>query len=286
MIYLFLELYDGICMTSRFLRFNSEENCWEEIGALAARDKVGHALRFASNEKLKKKKRGQGHRRLGSDFSNSSELTGSSFSSEASNTSFCVQPLAHQSGQSIGGQDLAMGSLMQALLSSMNINAAKQMQQHQQQVQSQQMQQQFQQIQQQTQHLPIQPPLHIPPQLPQQQQFVPQACSKVEMSSTIDRSTIYPPLQLQTQSQQPQVRSQPNAQVLSSGIHFPHQGPVVMHKQMTAKECRQVSNASCEAVAPPSATPAITKEEAIVDGNMMSMLNEPIYEWDVKPHEL
>jgi len=43
------EIYETLCQTSRFLKYNDEEKVWEEISPLAARDKVGHALRFANN---------------------------------------------------------------------------------------------------------------------------------------------------------------------------------------------------------------------------------------------
>lgn len=33
------ELFDGLRMTSRFLKYNKKEKAWEEISALAARDK-------------------------------------------------------------------------------------------------------------------------------------------------------------------------------------------------------------------------------------------------------
>lgn len=35
---------------SRFLRYNEAQSSWEELSVLAARDKVGHALRFANRE--------------------------------------------------------------------------------------------------------------------------------------------------------------------------------------------------------------------------------------------
>lgn len=67
-------LHDYLKTTSRFLKQNSEGQ-WEEITPLAARDKIGHALRFAvkavsndDNKKPKRKSR-RGHRRVGSDWS-------------------------------------------------------------------------------------------------------------------------------------------------------------------------------------------------------------------------
>lgn len=67
-------LHDYLKTTSRFLKQNTEGQ-WEEITPLAARDKIGHALRFAvkaasndDNKKPKRKSR-RGHRRVGSDWS-------------------------------------------------------------------------------------------------------------------------------------------------------------------------------------------------------------------------
>jgi len=41
--------------SSRFLKYDNESNSWREITQMAARDKVSHALRFASQKQEKKK---------------------------------------------------------------------------------------------------------------------------------------------------------------------------------------------------------------------------------------
>ncbi|CAB9530771.1 expressed unknown protein [Seminavis robusta] len=109
-------LYEHLKTTSRFLKFNDKENAWEEISALAARDKIGHALRFAvnnvTNTEKKRRKNKRGHRRVGSDFS------AASLASIASEVS--VQSAATASS--------GVNSLMNALAASMTIT---QHQQHQ-----------------------------------------------------------------------------------------------------------------------------------------------------------
>ena len=58
---------------SRFLKFNTDANGWEELSSLLARDKISHALRFANREKkapsTTKPRSKKGHRRTGSDSS-------------------------------------------------------------------------------------------------------------------------------------------------------------------------------------------------------------------------
>lgn len=49
------EIYESLNQTCRFLKFNREESVWEEISPEAARDKCGHALRFANRTKRNKK---------------------------------------------------------------------------------------------------------------------------------------------------------------------------------------------------------------------------------------
>jgi hypothetical protein len=44
-------------MTSRFLKYNEVTELWEDVTPLAARDKVGHALRFANRISIKNKKK-------------------------------------------------------------------------------------------------------------------------------------------------------------------------------------------------------------------------------------
>jgi len=42
-------IYDNLSQAgSRFLKYNEAQNFWEEISPMAARDKIGHALRFAN----------------------------------------------------------------------------------------------------------------------------------------------------------------------------------------------------------------------------------------------
>ena len=49
-------LYENLKRTNRFLKLNEETGLWEDISALAARDKVGHALRFANRGNKNSKK--------------------------------------------------------------------------------------------------------------------------------------------------------------------------------------------------------------------------------------
>lgn len=49
------EIYETLSQSSRFLKFNTLEKVWEEISPMAARDKCGHALRFANRNKTKGK---------------------------------------------------------------------------------------------------------------------------------------------------------------------------------------------------------------------------------------
>ena len=49
------EIYETLSQSSRFLKFNTQEKVWEEISPMAARDKCGHALRFANRNKSKGK---------------------------------------------------------------------------------------------------------------------------------------------------------------------------------------------------------------------------------------
>lgn len=51
------EIYETLTQTSRFLKFNPKEKMWEEISPMAARDKCGHALRFANRTKSKASKK-------------------------------------------------------------------------------------------------------------------------------------------------------------------------------------------------------------------------------------
>jgi hypothetical protein len=80
------EIYDVLSQNSRFLKMNEQERVWEEITPLQARDKIGHALRFANSHtvtnakastKTKKSKKATGLTRQGS-FSSSSATSSSS----------------------------------------------------------------------------------------------------------------------------------------------------------------------------------------------------------------
>lgn len=52
------EIYDKVTKEngSRFLKFNEDEQVWEEISMMAARDKIGHSLRFAGRAKRRGQK--------------------------------------------------------------------------------------------------------------------------------------------------------------------------------------------------------------------------------------
>lgn len=70
------QIFDLVSQTSRFLKFNEDEQGWEEISAQAARDKIGHSLRFAGRSSARRKKKT--HKRSGSISSTSSSGTESS----------------------------------------------------------------------------------------------------------------------------------------------------------------------------------------------------------------
>ena len=80
------EIYDMLgAKNARFLKMNQKTKNWEELSSLLARDKISHALRFANREKKtsigasttasKAKASRRGHRRTGSDDSNSTLTT-------------------------------------------------------------------------------------------------------------------------------------------------------------------------------------------------------------------
>ena len=79
------EIYDMLgAKNARFLKMNQKTKAWEELSSLLARDKISHALRFANREKKsgasttvseKRKSSGRGHRRTGSNDSNSTLTT-------------------------------------------------------------------------------------------------------------------------------------------------------------------------------------------------------------------
>lgn len=54
------EIYDSLSEKQcRFLRFDSKANVWDEIPTMAARDKIGHSLRFANRETRRRRRRNQ-----------------------------------------------------------------------------------------------------------------------------------------------------------------------------------------------------------------------------------
>lgn len=82
------EIYEVVSQESRFLKFNAAEGVWEEISSNAARDKIGHSLRFSSRAKRRhQKKNKKTHKRSGSFSStSSSESDSSSSNSTLGNT--------------------------------------------------------------------------------------------------------------------------------------------------------------------------------------------------------
>lgn len=73
------EIYDIVKQSGRFLKYNQDAKVWEEITFLAARDKVGHSLRFSTRSKRRHMRRTQAlHKRIGYSSSNSSVTTVSS----------------------------------------------------------------------------------------------------------------------------------------------------------------------------------------------------------------
>lgn len=74
------EIYEVVSKESRFLKFNETEKVWEEISAMAARDKIGHSLRFSSRAKRRHLKKKPQHSRTGSGSSHSSANSNSTAS--------------------------------------------------------------------------------------------------------------------------------------------------------------------------------------------------------------
>ncbi|CAB9500777.1 expressed unknown protein [Seminavis robusta] len=70
-------IYEQVTRDARFLKFNEAEQAWEEISVMAARDKVGHALRFASRAKRRNNKTKKTHKRTGSGSSSCSSESSS-----------------------------------------------------------------------------------------------------------------------------------------------------------------------------------------------------------------
>ena len=90
------EIYEVVNQTSRFLRFNETDQAWEEISAMAARDKIGHSLRFSSRAKRRHLKRKAFiQSRSGSGSSNSSVSSSSAASTVSSSGSETTQLEMH-----------------------------------------------------------------------------------------------------------------------------------------------------------------------------------------------
>ena len=81
------EIYEIVSQQSRFLKFNSKTQEWEEISVMAGRDKIGHALRFSSRATRRKEKTEskppKTHRRSGSTSSAVSTTSTDSASTNA-----------------------------------------------------------------------------------------------------------------------------------------------------------------------------------------------------------
>lgn len=71
------EIYKKLIKSARFLKYDSKDKVWKTISALAARDKVSHALRFANLKENRKTGKVKNVRR---------RVSSSSTSSSASNT--------------------------------------------------------------------------------------------------------------------------------------------------------------------------------------------------------
>ena len=92
------EIYEKVSLESRFLKFNEEENLWEEISVMAGRDKIGHALRFSARATRRHGKKS--HRRTGSLSSISSTDSNSNhFSWDCINLEGLDQVLPEQRGR-------------------------------------------------------------------------------------------------------------------------------------------------------------------------------------------
>lgn len=92
-------IYEFVSQSSRFLKFNEKLGYWEEISAMAARDKVGHALRFATRRATHSKKSPVSQIRrstVSSDGSCTTASTGSSSSSSVTSTETVSSTIAHE----------------------------------------------------------------------------------------------------------------------------------------------------------------------------------------------
>lgn len=79
------KIYESVIQTSRFLKYNEEDDTWEEISSEAARDKIGHSLRFAC--RATKRRTTKGHKRTGSETSVTSNNTESTSTSTTTSSS-------------------------------------------------------------------------------------------------------------------------------------------------------------------------------------------------------
>jgi len=81
------EIYDRLQEDScRFLRFNATARGWEEIGVMAARDKIGHSLRFA-NRTTKRRRVGRRPKKTNDEDDARSVVTASSTASSSTRDS-------------------------------------------------------------------------------------------------------------------------------------------------------------------------------------------------------
>ncbi|CAB9515307.1 expressed unknown protein [Seminavis robusta] len=90
------QIYDEVSETSRFLKFNEVDQTWEEISTMAARDKVSHALRFAT----------RATRRVKQTTTKRSTSWSSASSSESNGRDSIVQQIMQSSGTTVPSTSL------------------------------------------------------------------------------------------------------------------------------------------------------------------------------------
>ncbi|CAB9529166.1 expressed unknown protein [Seminavis robusta] len=100
------EIYETLRQTSRFLKFNPKEKVWEEISPMAARDKCGHALRFANRLKSKKKHSAAQERATATLAAAPGVVTPSMSSSPTSTSLAAVKPSSATTGASAAAAKL------------------------------------------------------------------------------------------------------------------------------------------------------------------------------------
>ena len=71
------EIYEIVSQKSRFLRFDTNKQGWEEIGVMAGRDKIGHALRFSARATRRKAKKNEKTHKRSSSLSSTSSASSS-----------------------------------------------------------------------------------------------------------------------------------------------------------------------------------------------------------------